>query len=94
MKEMLKKVKGTKMKMEQSPMRELPSFSLSEKDLPELKDWEVGKKYNLEIEVEQIGKEKNSYMTDNKNEIMGRFKIVKIKAENSEEVEKLKSKYR
>ena len=30
-----------------------PSFHVGEKQMPEIKDWEVGKKYKLMIEVEQ-----------------------------------------
>ena len=33
---------------------QLPSFRLTEKDLPEIKDWKVGKRYHLEMEVEQV----------------------------------------
>ena len=94
--ELKKRVEGIKPPIADSKeaKRELPSFSISEKDLSEVKDWEVGKKYNLSIEVEQIGKEKGSYMTEDKNEIIGRFKITKIKAEENQEVKELKEKYR
>ena len=32
--------------------RPKPSFSVNEHDLPEIKNWSVGKKYKLSIEVE------------------------------------------
>lgn len=34
--------------------RPKPSFTVTEKDLPAIKDWEVGGKYELEIEVEMV----------------------------------------
>ncbi len=58
-----------------SPMRMLPSFSVTEKDLPEIKDWKVGKTYKLEIEVEVVSMGKNEY---GKSPLDARLKIHKI----------------
>jgi hypothetical protein len=55
----------------------LPSFTLTEKDLPEIKNWQVGNKYKLEIEVEQVSLEKNEYLPN--QPITARFRIRKIK---------------
>ncbi len=67
-------VKGTKgMMIPESSDRILPSFSLTEKDLPEIKKWMVGGKYKLEIEVEQIASEKSEYMTG--QPLTSRFRI-------------------
>ncbi len=57
------------------PMRMLPSFSVTEKDLPEIKEWKVGKKYKLEIEVEMVSMSKNEY---GKSPMEARLKIHKI----------------
>lgn len=53
----------------------LPTFSLTEKDLPAIKDWKVGKKYKLEIEVEQISVSKNEY---GRSPMTARFRIHKV----------------
>lgn len=54
----------------------LPRFTVLEDDLPEMDDWEIGKKYKLEIEVEFVAHKKGSeydFETDKKNR--GTFKI-------------------
>ena len=56
--------------------RWLPTFSLSAKDLPEIKTWKVGKKYTLEMEVEMISLNKDDYGTTSSMD--ARFKIHKI----------------
>lgn len=66
------------MAAEAKPM--LPTFNLSEKDLPEVKDWKVGKTYHLEMEVEQIETRKEEYAEG--EPIVARFRIVKIKSES------------
>ena len=38
------------------PYHSAPSFYVSASQMPEIKDWEVGKKYRLMIEVEQKSK--------------------------------------
>ena len=58
------------------PTRFLPSFSVTVKDLPEIKGWKVGKKYMLEMEVEMTSMSKDEYM--DKSFIEARFKIHKI----------------
>ena len=55
---------------------QLPSFRLTEKDLPEIKDWKVGKRYHLEMEVEQVEVSKDEYTLD--TPISARFRIHKI----------------
>lgn len=56
--------------------RMLPSFSLSAKDLPEIKSWKVGKKYKLEMEVEMVSLNKDEY--GKMSSMDARFKIHKI----------------
>lgn len=57
------------------PSRMLPSFSITAKDLPEIKDWKVGGKYTLQIEVEMVSMSKNEY---GKSPLDARLKIHKI----------------
>lgn len=78
--------------MEDLPSRMLPSFSLTSKDLPEIKNWSVGHKYKFEIEVEQTEMAKDEYMKD--GPLTARFRILKIKNKSdSEEVKKGKMGY-
>lgn len=53
----------------------LPSFTLTEKDLPAIKNWKVGRKYKLAIEVEQVSMHKDEY---GKSPLTARFKIHKV----------------
>lgn len=78
-------LKGT---MGHMPKRMLPSFSLSQEDLPAIKKWTVGKKYTLEIEVEQVSMEKDEYMPG--KPMMARFRIVKVKESEKYTEEKKK----
>ena len=59
------KIKIKKRKAPESPVASLseyyPEVSFDEKQLPQIKDWEVGKKYKLELEVEMISKSKSQY---------------------------------
>ena len=61
----------------EAPIRELPSFTLSQGDLPAIKNWRVGSKYRLEIEVEMVRLSKNEYRED--EPISARFKLKKLK---------------
>lgn len=60
-----------------------PSFSLTETQLPEAKDWQVGKKYTLEVEVEMVGSNINEYSKD--KTVSYSFNIVKVGAEMDED---------
>jgi len=51
-----------------------PSFYVSSKQMSEIKDWEVGKKHKMMIEVEQ-----KSMSEDDNNVISGNFDIVAYK---------------
>jgi len=50
-----------------------PSFSVDAEQMPEIKNWEVGAKYRLVIEVEQTSKNENEHM------VTGGFNIVAYK---------------
>lgn len=79
-------LKGAKGYPIEEPTRMLPSFSLTSKDLPEIKDWSVGHKYNLEIEVEQTEMAKSEYITG--EPLTARFRILKVKNNSDTEEEK------
>lgn len=77
-----------------------PEFNLSENDLEDIKDWEVGKKYTITMEVENISKEKGMpyYIVGNEKEkkdmIRSRFKIISIKSKKDTTVDKYKDKFK
>lgn len=52
----LNKIKHEPMKGLDMPMSMNPMFHVSDKEMPEIKNWEVGNKYKLVIEVEQKSK--------------------------------------
>jgi hypothetical protein len=54
-----------------------PSFSLSDKDLPEINSWNINNKYTIILEVEMQGIRKEDYGT-NKGKNIANFKIAKI----------------
>ena len=49
-----------------------PSFHISSKELPEIKNWEVGRKYRILLETRQVGKR------EDEEGISGDFEIRKI----------------
>lgn len=59
---------------DQSMERELPSFNVSETDLPAIKKWEVGKTYIVEVKAEMVEIGKNQYGTD-KDKMYARLKV-------------------
>lgn len=69
--------------------RSLPSFSLTASELPAVKDWKVGSKYTLTIEVEMTSASKNEYQ----KELTAGFQITKIGEEDSEDTKKAKKGY-
>ncbi len=81
----LKKVKGTKtpaVEKPAEPKRELPRVTFTAEDVPEIKDWKVGGKYYLELEVEQVAMEKDRYGFENEKEkpLTATFKVLAVKA--------------
>jgi len=85
----LKKVKGTKMpavEKPSEPKRELPRVTFTSEDLPEIKEWKIGGKYYLELEVEEVAAEKDRYGYEGEKErpLTATFKVVAVKAMNHE----------
>ena len=75
----------------------MPTVSLDADDLPEIKDWKVGGKYKLELEVEQVSASKDDYMMEGekKHPMTARFRIIKVKSasgDNGPITEHLKEK--
>lgn len=83
----MKTLKGTKEYTDSPSMeRSFPTIRLSQEDLPAIKNWRVGGKYKLEIEVEMTGLNKEEYLPD--EPLYGSFKIKKLKDMNLTESEK------
>lgn len=80
------KVKGEKIMYSLSgkDSRIFPTVRFTDEDLPELKDWQVGKKYNLCIEVElQSTRQGSEYSQENKDKrIHTTFKVTKVGVDN------------
>lgn len=73
--------------------RELPSISVSELDLPELKTWEVNGKYFIIAKVEMVEKHNHrDFLADGapesqKKALGGRFKLLNIAAIGNEAID-------
>lgn len=58
--------------------RPKPTFSISEAELPEIKDWTVGKKYKIALEVEMVSHSQGDeygFDSDKGKKHSARFKI-------------------
>lgn len=56
----------------------LPRITLMGKDIPEMENWDVGKKYTIALEVEMVGIRKGSeyeFESSDDNKTRGTFKI-------------------
>ena len=74
-------------KVTSNPQIMKPTFQITAKELPDIKNWKVGQTYTMEVKAKQI-----SYRVDN-NETSASFEIVSIKPEKeSDETKNLKSK--
>lgn len=64
------------------PKRELPRVTFSAEDLPEIKDWKIGSKYYLELEVEEVAAEKDRFGYEGEKErpLTATFKVMAVKA--------------
>lgn len=70
--------------------RPAPEFSITEKELPAIKDWKVGTKYSMELEVEMVTASKGSdmdTMMGEKSVHSARFKILSVDSEPEGEEE-------
>lgn len=83
------KVQGDKMNMDVVGKNEriLPTIRLTDKDLPEIKSWEVGNKYILIMEVEQIAMRQGEEWQgagDDKTKT-ATFKVLKVGVEETDD---------
>lgn len=60
------------------PQKMPPEISFDETELPEIKDWKVGGKYELKLKVEQISIGKDAM--ENEKELRARFKVLAVEA--------------
>lgn len=89
----MKKIPSKKVVKDEYPAVELkntereidprPEFSVNAEALPAIKDWSVGKKYMIEMEVEMIGSRIQDW-GDDKGKLVASFKINGIAADNDE----------
>jgi len=63
---------GDAVKSERMP----PSISLTEDDLPDIKDWKVGGKYTITLQVEQVSSSKDATLGPSKK-LEARFHVLK-----------------
>lgn len=68
----------TKIPVNMEMEKERTMLCVDEKDLKEIKNWQVGKKYKLMVDVEMTGLKKSEYGEKN---MRGEFRINKIKTE-------------
>ncbi len=61
-----------------------PTIEISEKDLPEIKKWNVDDEYELEIKVKMIGINEKNYGPD-KGKKAATFRVISIGLEEAEE---------
>jgi hypothetical protein len=81
-----------------------PSLSVSEDDLPEIRNWKVGSTYNVKVRMKQVSSSlDNEMMEEGKDgkKITARFHILEILSDNPKKkeqpidkgIERLKEKY-
>ena len=56
-----------------------PTLSVSTKQLPVIKDWKVGKEYELKVKTKMIGIREDNYDEKNAGKYEGTFEILEIK---------------
>lgn len=80
--------------MHETPSINKPSIRFTEKELPGIKDWDINKKYTLQIEVTLKSKGEDIW---DEGGIGGRLQIDAVKAvgdkDQEDKVKKLKAKY-
>ncbi len=67
--------------------REIPStLDISEKDLPCIRDWEVGKRYLVQLSVESVGKNQGSlYDPNDESQLRAQFRVTGAQSLEPEE---------
>jgi len=83
----LKKVSPQSMDVMMDNKKFYPSLHLSSKDLPAIKNWEVGKTYNINLEVKQT-----SMSEEMGGDMHASFEIRKIGHNSDNKADKVKNK--
>ena len=87
------KIKGESMMGHPVDTTMLPSFSVTTKDLPEAKDWKVGNKYVVKMEIILTSQSRHNYdFPDMNKDTRCGFDIVKIGLEDSNSEEEKSGK--
>ncbi len=93
----LKKIKGEVYNgIEGKDIVNLPTFTLTDQDLPEIADWKVGDSYKLVIEVEQVSMRQGSEWggdTNKDNTRYATFKLKKVGIKKEEKKEDYQNEY-
>jgi len=66
------------------PERMPPTLSLNEDDLPELKKWRVGKKYDILLRVEQVSSSKGDGYNGDGKKMEARFRVLSARVPNGD----------
>jgi len=78
-----------------------PSLSVSEDDLPEIRNWRVGSTYNVKVKMKQVSSSLDDSMERESKKITARFHILEITSDNPKKkeqpvdkgIERLKEKF-
>ncbi len=62
---------GSPSKAKKEPVKVYPRLRLEHKFFPEVKDWEVGKTYKVELELKMTGLSISKFQNDSEFEITG-----------------------
>jgi predicted RNA-binding protein YlxR (DUF448 family) len=65
----------------EKPKRELPRVTFTAEDIPEIKNWKIGGKYYLKLEVEEVAAEKDRYGFEGEKEkpLTATFKVLAVR---------------
>ena len=76
--------------MQAKPHKMLPTFSLNEDDLPEIKDWKVGGEYEIFLRVKQTSLDSGlgmPMMEGESKKLSERFQVIEARAVEGKEDE-------
>lgn len=63
------------------PRKTPPSLSLSDEDLPDIKNWKVGETYKIVVEAKQVSSSMgDTIMGEGKKKMNARFEILSVKS--------------
>lgn len=80
------KNRGMEVSMDEYEMSYSPNFRLIDRQMPEIKDWEVGEKYQIVVEVEMTSKNEVKNKSADKIGVAGSFDILAYKTMDGEDM--------